>query len=360
MVQLDIYNFLYEQFTFKGCKSLKLFEAFSGIGTQSMALKRLEKEFNFKLDVIGISEVDEYALKSYEAIHGKVKNYGGIGSFEALPPNIDIAFWSFPCQNISLAGDKEGMVEGSQSNYGYDFLDTVKRTKIKPKVLIMENVKNLLSETFIDDFNEINKRLVEMGYTNYDKVLKGSDYGIPQMRERVFLVSFLGEYSFNFPPPIRLEKSLHDLLETNVSDKYLLSENMLRVFTDPKVQKGGYVRSSQFRPHDKNSHIAYTITTKAGGRATDNFLLVDNTTKEDVERIVDLRRKGLINLDEVKLKDTLKIRKLTPLEIWRLTGISDEDFKKAKSVVSNTQLYKQAGNAIVVDVLYYIFRELFR
>lgn len=360
MQQLDIYNFLYETFTFRGRKSLKLFEAFSGIGTQSMALKRLEKEFNFKLDVVGISEVDEYAIKSYNAIHGEVVNYGGIGSFEALPPNIDIATWSFPCQSISLAGRLDGMNEGTQSNYGYEFLDTVLRTKDKPKVLIMENVKNLLSDTFLDDFLEIQRRLENMGYTNYTQVLSGIDYGVPQMRERVFVISILGEYSYNFPAPIKLTKSLHDFLNDDYDKKHLLSENMLRVFTDPSVHKGGFIRSEQFRVHDNNDKIAYTITTRAGGRATDNFILVENTTKEDVENIVNLRRKGLIDLSETNLKDTLKIRKLSPLETFRLMGISDEDFYKAQSVVSDTQLFKQAGNAIIVDVLYYIFKELFR
>lgn len=189
MKELSIFDFLYEDFKFDKTKPIRLFEAFSGIGTQNMALKRLSKELGFELEVVGISEVDEYAIRSYEAIHGETLNYGGIGSFDTLPNNIDIATWSFPCQDISLAGRQKGMEEGTQSNYGYDFLDTVERTKDKPKVLLMENVKALLNENFKEDWREIQLRLERMGYMNYTEVLVGSDYEIPQMRERVFVVS---------------------------------------------------------------------------------------------------------------------------------------------------------------------------
>ena len=153
----DIFAFLYDKLYFDINKPIRLFEAFSGIGTQAMALKRL----GYQVEHVGISEIDNHALKSYFAIHGEVKNYGGIGSFERMPKDIDICSWSFPCQDISLAGKQRGMVDGTRSNYGYVFLDTIENTPYeeRPKVLLMENVKALLSQTFSEDWKEINLRL---------------------------------------------------------------------------------------------------------------------------------------------------------------------------------------------------------
>ncbi len=136
---MDIFNLMYDDFKFSRDKPIRLFEAFAGIGTQHMALKNL----GLDIELVGISEIDKYAIQSYEAIHGKVKNYGGIGDFDRFPNNIDILTWSFPCQDISLAGKQKGMEDGTRSNYGYVFLDTVEATPYheRPKVLLMENVK---------------------------------------------------------------------------------------------------------------------------------------------------------------------------------------------------------------------------
>lgn len=165
---------MYTNFKFDRNKPIKLFEAFAGYGSQYMALKRL----GVKVDVVGYSEIDKFAIQVYEALHGKHKNYGGIGSFDRLPPNIDICTWSFPCQDISAAGKQRGMEDGSRSNYGYVFLDTVEATPFheRPKVLLMENVRALFSATFRDDWREIQLRLERMGYTNYADVLIGRLY----------------------------------------------------------------------------------------------------------------------------------------------------------------------------------------
>ncbi|MDY0213914.1 MAG: DNA cytosine methyltransferase [Bacilli bacterium] len=121
---MNLFSFVYPHIELGTEKPIKLFEAFSGIGCQLMALKRITDNY----EIVGISEIDKYAIKSYEAIHGKVKNYGAIGSFERLPKNIDICTWSFPCQDISIMGTQKGMKKGTQSNYGYDFLKTVVNT----------------------------------------------------------------------------------------------------------------------------------------------------------------------------------------------------------------------------------------
>lgn len=379
MSAIDIFELLYEPFKLDPSRPIRLFEAFAGIGTQHMALKRLGVE----VELVGISEVDKFAIASYEAIHGKVKNYGGIGSFDRFPANIDIATWSFPCQDISQAGTQRGMTKGTQSNYGYVFLDTVENTPKdeRPKVLLMENVRALFSETFKDDWREIQLRLERMGYKNYAELLIATDYGIPQTRERIFIVSILGDYSYKFPRPIKLERILKDFLEEEVDNKYVLSKRMIRALSGIDYD-GDFPRAEQFQPHDiTKNKIAKTITTRAGGRPTDNFIIMPENTIKGYAKAYDgdgvyinrpYQKRGVVQRNKIQtlktqqdvgvveraLNGELRIRKLTPIETWRLMGVSDEDFHKANKVTSDTQLYKQAGNAIVVDVLYHIFREM--
>lgn len=379
MSAIDIFELLYEPFKLDPSRPVRLFEAFSGIGTQHLALKRLGLE----VDLVGISEVDKFAIASYEAIHGKVKNYGGIGTFDRLPANIDIATWSFPCQDISQAGTQRGMTKGTQSNYGYVFLDTVENTPKdeRPQVLLMENVRALFSETFKYDWREIQLRLERMGYKNYAELLIATDYGIPQTRERIFIVSILGDYSYKFPRPIRLERILKDFLETEVDDKYVLSKRMIRALSGIDYE-GDFPRAEQFQPHDiEKDKIAKTITTRAGGRPTDNFIIMPENTIKGYAKAYDgdgvyinrpHQKRGVVQRNKIQtlktqqdvgvveraLNGELRIRKLTPIETWRLMGVSDADFHKANKVTSDSQLYKQAGNAIVVDVLYHIFREM--
>ncbi|MFW5848098.1 MAG: DNA (cytosine-5-)-methyltransferase, partial [bacterium] len=269
MKQLNIYEAMYDNFKFKKDK-ITLFEAFAGVGSQAMALKRLSKEIGFELDVIGIIEINPHSVKSYNAIHGETKNYGDISKLEELP-HVDICTWSFPCQDVSIAGTKGGMQEGTQSNFGYVFLDKVKQTKLKPTILLMENVKNLISKTFIDDFENIKRILESMGYKNYWKVLNAKDYGIPQNRERIFMISILGDYNYNFPKPIPLELTLKDKLESNVDEKYYLSEKMLQYLLSEKTKN--YNRKEVFmRNFKKDRIVASTIATTPGSRATDNYI----------------------------------------------------------------------------------------
>jgi len=263
---LNIFDMMYTNFKFDRNKPIKLFEAFSGYGSQYMALKRL----GVKVDVVGYSEIDKFAIQVYEALHGKHKNYGGIGSFDRLPPNIDICTWSFPCQDISLAGKQRGMKDGSRSNYGYVFLDTVEATPYheRPKVLLMENVSALFSAKFRDDWREIQLRLEHMGYTNYADVLNAKDYGVAQNRERVFIVSILGEYNYNFPKPIPLTKRLKDYLEDEVDEKYYLSAKTIeKAFLNYKRnhKKSGFKRDKVFIDNVNRKEISQTVTTKMDG-----------------------------------------------------------------------------------------------
>ncbi len=369
--ETNIFDFLYDKLYFDINKPIRLFEAFSGIGTQAMALKRL----GYQVEHVGISEIDKHALKSYNAIHGEVKNYGGIGSFDRLPPNIDICTWSFPCQDISLAGKQKGMEDGTRSNYGYVFLDTVKNTpkEERPKVLLMENVRALFSAKFRDDWREIQLRLENMGYKNYAESLIATDFGVPQTRDRVFIVSIKGEYSYTFPKPFKLQKRLKDYLETKVDEKYYLSDKKIEQIVNWKAYNKPLENAKSV--DDETIQTIKTSVNDIGVvvKDTRETIYSDKSVDKILSNIVDVngvsktitanpQRATIDSATLVVVKNPpLKIRKLTPLEAWRLMGIDDEDFYKAKaSGISDSQLYKQAGNAIVVDVLYYIFKQFIK
>ena len=490
---MNIWDIMYEKFTFKK-DTITLFESFAGIGSQHIALKKLSKEFNFKLDVVGISEIDKYAIAAYNAIHGKTKNYGSITDIQEIP-QVDIFTYSFPCQDISLAGNQKGFSRDSGTRSGLlweveRLLENQEKSNKLPKVLLMENVKALVGMKFKDDYIEWQLKLQELGYTNYWEVLNSKNYGIPQNRERVFMVSILGEYSYNFPKPFPLKLRLKDMLEDEVDKKYYLSDKQIE-----QISKWNAQQDPLKNAKTKDDEVLQCITAKSNTSMNASMLLIKEATKKgyaeatngdgvyldqlsrgimnkekeisttlkaqnghngvvvkgnyspsghNASRIVDekgiaptvmenhgtvtavqiqpkdrnynkkgiereehletrkdkisnailtndkknmiifedpLERKGwhrkakeVLNtngittcitaqsnnlLQKIKEQETLRIRKLTPKECYRLMGFDDLDYDKAANLVSNTQLYKQAGNSIVVDVLYYIFKELF-
>ena len=419
-------------------KKIKVIELFAGVGSQAMALRNIGIDY----EVIGISEIDKFAIKSYEAIHGEVHNFGDISKIEKLP-YCDLLTYSFPCQDLSVAGHQTGISKDTRSG----LLLEVKRLLLKakengtlPKYLLLENVKNLVGKKFIKDFESWLSFLNNLGYYSNWEVLNAKDYGIPQNRERVFVVSSLENIHYNFPKQVELKSKMKDLLEEKVDDKYYLSEKLLKCFSDTK-NRNGFTRGERFNPRKlENCNTAFAITTRAGARATDNYIIqlgnLKNTEsfggnpqtgrvyspdgispclntmqggglepkilqkahgfnkggiKENIvpaltksswqenNFVVNINPSGRGmngNVYSTNLSPTLttnkgegikilqsedyRIRKLTPLECWRLMGFRDMDYYAAKSVgISDAQLYKQAGNSIVVTVLEAIFRQLF-
>ncbi|OCW99285.1 type II restriction-modification system methylation subunit [Streptococcus phage Javan117] len=208
---------------------LRVFEAFAGIGTQRMSLRNL----GIPHEVVAIAEIDKFAIKSYEAIHGPVNNLGDISKIN--PDNIpdhDLFTYSFPCQDISVAGKQAGLDIDSGTRSGLLWECQKVIAAKKPKYLLMENVKNLVGKKHKPNFDKWLDWLEEQGYTNYWQVLNAKDYGIPQNRERVFCVSILGEHSpYVFPGKQELTIRLKDILEDDVDEKYYLSEEKTRSIT---------------------------------------------------------------------------------------------------------------------------------
>jgi len=448
---------------------MKLLSLFSGIGAFEKALDRLEIPY----ELVGFSEIDKYAVKSYCAIHGvdETKNLGDITKIDekALPKDIDLITYGFPCQDISIAGNQKGLFneDGSQTRSGlfFDALRIIEETK--PRVAIAENVKNLVGKKFNAQFQVVLSSLEAAGYNNYWQVLNAKDYGVPQNRERVFIVSIrkdLDNGTFTFPEGFPLELRLKDLLDDEVDEKYYLSDTAIAGFNKHKARNQAKGNGFGWNPTDGNV-VANTLLAALPTRAGDNFVitncieagslnhyqndqmnrvyspdglsptiltktgggretkvLVEPAQKDSmvgVQKLFDIpkevlndneRQRRVYSVDGASptllnrsdspkiaedytiiggmqknqavktdgvcttltsamgtgggyvpmhncTKD-LRIRKLTPKECFRLMDFDDEDFIKAEAVNSNTQLYKQAGNSIVVAVPEVIIKAL--
>ena len=324
---------------------LRVLSLFSGIGAFEMALRNIEIDY----ELVNFCENDKYAIKSYCAIHGVDENLnlGDITkvSIENLPKDIDLITHGSPCQDFSVAGLQRGGDEGSKtrSSLMWNTVEIIKHCK--PKYVIWENVKNVLSKKHKHNFDKYLKTLELLGYTNYWKVLNAKDYGVPQNRERVFVVSILGEHKpYEFPKPIKLEKRLKDILEIEIDDKYYLSEKVQKRFKQTKSDNGENSIIGTTAPEFRTIGQRDLVYSKEGIMGT----LVATDYKQP-KQILET------------IQGDMSIRKLTPRECFRLMGLNDKDIDKIQMTkISDTQQYKLAGNSIVVPVLEEIFKNLFK
>ena len=259
---------------------LKVNELFSGIGAFRKALNRL----NIPHEIVGISEIDKYAIMSYEAIFGETRNYGDISKVSKLD-YADLWTYGFPCQDISLAGHQAGIIRGqTRSGLLYEVQRLLGMAALYdelPKYLILENVKNLVGKKFLSDFESWIAWLDALGYNTYWKVINAKDCGIPQNRERVFAVSIRKDIDrgYTFPDPIPLAQSMFDLIEDEVDAKYYLSESAIEFYMVNSANCAANGSGFSFEPRERERErerertaVAKTITTKAGSRMTDNYI----------------------------------------------------------------------------------------
>lgn len=338
---------------------MKILELFGGIGACSKALEIL----GIKYEISDYVEIDKFAVKSFNAIHNTNFDPQDIREWNK-DLDVDLIMHGSPCQDFSirgkgLGGDKDS---GTRSSLMYETLRIV--AKLKPKYVIWENVKNLISKKHRHNFEEYLLEMNYIGYNNYYKVLNAKDFGIPQNRERVFTISIRKDINkkFIFPETEELKLRLKDLLEDNVDEKYYISEKLLKYY-DKKVKEGWR------KEININPEIASTICNPARNQVNDNLIKpkviggfgkIGSTGQfHQQNRIYDNNIAISVTTSfNPYYREDSKIRKLTPRECWRLMGFDDEDFNKAQEVNSNTQLYKQAGNSIVVNVLYKILKNL--
>ena len=336
---------------------MKVLSLFSGIGAFEKALDRL----NIDYELVAFSEIDKYATKSYCAIHGvdESMNLGDITKVDenSLPKDIDLITYGFPCQDISLAGKQKGMFndDGTQTRSGlfFEALRIIEATK--PKIAIAENVKNLTGKKFKEQFELVLKSLEEAGYSNYWKVLNAKDYGIPQNRERVFIISIRKDIDkgYEFPKPFPLQLRLKDMLDDEVDEKFYL-DSTKEYFTKHSFESEEKGNGLRFAPHvKKNANVAKTVTTRAGGRMDDNFV-VDVECEEDIFKFDSTNK--MIQVGQMYGTD--KEHKCVPVEPVRLGNIYGEKFGTGyagnvwdKECISPTLMTMQGGNRqpLVID-----------
>ncbi len=367
---------------------LKVFTTFSGVGSQEMALRNIGIDF----EVVGISEVDRYALIAYDAIHNKneevkniskeimleeikakniaynfstgkseiprglndltklynahirSKNYGDIRVIdENNLPDFDLFTYSYPCKNISVAGKQEGLAEGS--NTQSSLLWECKRivTKTKPKYLMMENVKNLVGKNHKDEFDNWCSYLENLGYNNYWKVLNGKDFNVPQNRERVIMISILKEIDKGYYLPKGTStKVVSDILETNVEEKIYFSEDLYEHLINTKIDSTPV------------NDLVFVGLLKIKGKEAIRRIYSENGLASTLDAM-----QGGNRMPKVFLLKEKRVRRITPLECWRLQGYKDEDFYKAQNAgLSNSKLYERSGRGIVVPMLEEVFKNL--
>ena len=329
---------------------LKVMELFSGIGAFTKGLTNIGVNY----DLVGFSEIDKPAIKSYCGIHNVTEelNLGDISKIRTdYLPDTDLMTYSFPCQSISKAGKLGGYSEGSGTESSLLWEAMRVASVKKPKYLLAENVPNLLSKKFKVDFNKWIQLLYQLGYNTYFTRLNATRFWIPQNRDRVFVLSIRKDIdtgNFKFPTGTDLTTRLLDLLETNVDEKYYISDEEQmkltykmdgnRIFIK-NATKLGYLEAF----HGDGIDLGYPNSETRRGRVQPQ------------------RSQTLTTSDNLGVLIGDRIRRFTPLESIRLMGFSDEDYRRIKETgATDRQIYKLAGNSIVVNVVEGIFKELFK
>ena len=360
-------------------KPVRLIELFAGIGAQAKALENL----NIPFEHYRVCEIDKYAVKSYNAIHNtnfQPTDITKLSSFDLGITDTDkytyIMTYSFPCQDLSVAGKQRGMGKGSRTRSGllWEVERLLTECKEKPQILLMENVPQVIGKKNIGNFAEWLKFLDGLGYKSKYKLLNAKNYGIPQNRNRCFMVSWLGDFYYEFPKPFELRLRLGDMLEEKVNEKYYLSKEQTKklikiikrnwdLTKSPTLLQVGQLKgfASAGRVYSPLG-LCPTIKTFQGGNAQPKIIDIYNKREINSDICGTITASGNSSptaAGTFGIYRNSRIRRLTPFECWRLMGFGDEDFNKAKeSGISDTQLYKQAGNSIVVPVLENIFKKM--
>ena len=265
---------------FVNTKPIRLIELFAGIGSQAKALKRLGIPFESHF----VCDFDKYAVKSYNAVHGTNYEPCDITTITAADLNIThthqftyLLTYSFPCQDLSVAGKGAGMEKGSGTRSGllWEVERLLNECMELPQLLLMENVTQVHGTKNKEHFDKWIEFLESKGYKNYWQDLNSKDFGIPQNRNRCFMISILGDYSFTFPTAVPLTTRLADMLETDVDEKFYLSAEYIdyaKKLTAESENNGNGFKFTPFEREREREQIAKTITSRAGQRATDNFV----------------------------------------------------------------------------------------
>lgn len=367
---------------------IRLATVFSGIGAVEQAFHRL----NLNHTIVFSGDIDPYVKKSYLGNYKLNEDFwhNDITQFDArkFRNQVDILVGGSPCQAFSMVGKRAGL-EDTRGTLFYEFARVV--DEVQPKIFIYENVKGLLNHDNGKTWKVVKSVFYSLGYDLYFQIMNSKDYGIPQHRERIFVAGFHTPpiNGFQFPEKIELEHTMQDFLEDYTDSKYFLREKGAKFVTSSKNRQKRYTQingeialcqkaNQQFNWHGdfifqaaresefddfifdvNNVEEKYYLSEKiknyvlAGG--TKNFKTSTETDLPVARPLLQTMHKmHRAGVDNYVTHNRGRIRKLTPRECLRLMGFRD-DFK---ILVSDTQMYRQAGNSIVVDVLIAILKQM--
>ena len=398
-------------------KIIKVFSAFAGFDTQFIALLAYARWYNkntngplIEFVLVGWCEIDKDAIASHNALFPEAKNchYSDITKVDwERVPDFDVLIYSSCCQSLTRAGSQKGMTEGSgtPSSLIWYIRDAIKVKR--PKICLLENVPPLLETKFEGMFEKWTNTVSELGYRNTWSTMCAADFGVPQNRNRAFLVSVRNDIKKNvyFPEPVGCEVQAESLLEENVNEKYYYSEKDAAAFVFnlmdkpavdfdmPQIHHKGWCVKMIITPSCQgyNNHVCITLVADKNYGKTNYKKLLSSTrfprpgvfevwhTTEQVmipymekidKAVADTDRKFeifnrskddiLAQIKNMGVGDYFRLRRLTPSECFRLMGVDGDNISKlASSSVPEGQLYKMAGNAIVVDTLFNLYKSIF-
>lgn len=371
-------------------RTVRLGTVFSGIGAIEHAFQRLK----LKHKIVFAGDIEDNCKKSYFANYNIDEQdwFTDVRDFDAkkYKGKVDIVVGGAPCQAFSMVGKRLGF-EDARGTLFYEFARVIKESE--PKVFIFENVKGMLNHDKGRTWHVIHDIFEELGYDVHFRVLNSKDYGIPQNRERLFCIGFKDKTEFKFPAPIELEYRMYDFLEDYVDTKYFLKEKGIKFVTSHKNKEKHYTqvngdialcqkRNQQFNWHgdfvfhplaetenyeeefdefifdvsevEEKYYLSEKVAKYVLASGTKNFRTSTKTDLDVARPLLQsmhkMHRAGVDNYVTHKGR----IRKLTPRECLRLMGFKDS----FKIVVSNTAMYQESGNSIVVDVLIALLKQM--
>ena len=368
--------------------TIRIGTLFSGIGAIEHALHRLK----LKTEIVFAGDIDPFVKKAYFANYEISEDswHDDIQEFSAkkYKNKVDLIVGGSPCQSFSMAGKRGGM-EDTRGTLFYDFARVIK--ECQPKIFIFENVRGLLNHDKGNTWKVIQNVFDQLGYSINTKILNSSDYGIPQSRNRVFVVGFKKQNTkFLFPKPIKLQKTMQDFLEDHTNSKYFLGEKGVKFVTKIKNQNKHYTQingaialcqkaNQQTNWHgdfvfesvekklkydefifdvnevDKKYYLSKTVKDYVLKSGTKNYKAAPGTDPEIARTLLQsMHKMHRSGVDNYVTHHKGRIRRLTPRECLRLMGFRDS----FKIVISDTQTYRQAGNSIVVDVLIALLKQI--
>lgn len=359
---------------------------FSGYDSQCLALNRLGIDY----ELIAWADIDKYAVKAHNALFPQWAdgNLGDVSNVDwtSIKGSVDLLTYSSPCTDFSMAGRMAGGDEGSGTRSSLLWEVEKAISVLKPKYLLFENVAALVSNKFISVFNKWQQRLQTYGYTNFVQVMNAKDYGCPQNRRRVFMVSIHNcDTSYVFPQVVSLKKHVNDCLECDVDLRYYLDDNRVQQFLSNIVQSRskspiqvlGWTRDKKGRVVDYHAVSVANCVTANKRDNTQNYVLEQIflngdkdgnastvTTTHDFAGNITNPQGGHKQMGVAEItsdsQDNIRVRRLTERELYRLMDVDEKDIDILLDTdIPKTQHAKLAGNSIVVGCLYYIFRNLF-